>query len=74
MFFRAWPDKTVELTYNSSPSFTGAKTRLYKAMKDECRLRYLAWVENYRKRVSEETNGDAGYVYVPSTGIDGKMN
>ena len=70
--FQGLADKTIELTYNSSPSFTGAKTALVKAMKDEGRLRYLAWVENYRKRVSEETNGDAGYVYVPSTGIDGQ--
>jgi tricorn protease len=70
--FQGLADKTIELTYNSSPSLDGAKTALVKAMKDEARLRYLAWVENYRQRVNEETNGEVGYVYVPSTGIDGQ--
>ena len=41
-------------------------------MKDEGRLRYLAWVEANRKRVDAETGGEAGYIYVPSTGIDGQ--
>ena len=70
--FQGLAGKTIELTYNSSPSWQGAKTALVTAMKDESRLRYLSWVENYRERVNEETNGEAGYVYVPSTGIDGQ--
>jgi len=35
-------------------------------------LRYLAWVEANRKRVDEATEGQAGYIYVPSTGLDGQ--
>lgn len=70
--FQDLADKTVELTYNSSPSWKGAKTAIVKTMKDEGRLRYLAWVENNRKRVDAETGGEAGYIYVPSTGIDGQ--
>jgi tricorn protease len=70
--FQGLADKTIELTYNSSPSWTGAKTALVKAMGDESRLRYLSWVENYRERVNVETNGEVGYIYVPSTGIDGQ--
>lgn len=70
--FQGLADKTIELTYNSSPSWNNAKTATVKTMKDEGRLRYLAWVENYRKRVDEETGGTVGYVYVPSTGIDGQ--
>jgi tricorn protease len=70
--FEGLADKSIELTYNSSPSWTGAKTAIVKAMKDEGRLRYLAWVEANRKRVDEETTGEVGYVYVPSTGIDGQ--
>ena len=65
-------NKTIELTYNSSASFTGAKTAIIKTMDDESRLRHLAWIEENRKRVEEATNGDAGYVYVRSTGIDGQ--
>lgn len=70
--FTGLSDKTVELTYNSNPSWTGAKTAIVKTMSDEYRLRNLAWIENMRKKVDEETNGDAGYIYVPSTGADGQ--
>ncbi|MEO8763617.1 MAG: PDZ domain-containing protein [Ginsengibacter sp.] len=70
--FQDLSDKTVELTYNSSPSWKGAKTAIVKTMKDEGRLRYLAWVENNRKQVDAETAGEAGYIYVPSTGVDGQ--
>ena len=70
--FAGLSDKTVELTYNSTPSWTGAKTAIVKTMDDEYRLRNLAWIENMRKKVDEETNGEVGYIYVPSTGIDGQ--
>jgi tricorn protease len=65
-------NKPVEITYNSSPSWTGAKTVIVQTLPDEYRLRNLAWIENMRKRVDEATNGEAGYIYVPSTGIDGQ--
>lgn len=70
--FQGLANKTVELTYNSSASVTGAKTVIVKTLDDESRLRHLAWIEENRKRVEEATNGDAGYVYVRSTGIDGQ--
>ena len=64
--------KTIEVTYNSTPSMTGAKTAIIKALDDESRLRHLAWIESNRKRVEEASNGDIGYIYVRSTGIDGQ--
>jgi tricorn protease len=64
--------KTVELTYNSKPSWEGAKTAIVQTLNDEYRLRHLAWIESNRKRVEEATNGDAGYIYVTSTGVDGQ--
>ncbi len=70
--FTGLSNKTVELTYNSTPSWTGAKTAIVKTMDNEYRLRNLAWIENMRKQVAEETNGEAGYIYVPSTGTDGQ--
>ncbi|MFI5133474.1 MAG: PDZ domain-containing protein [Chitinophagales bacterium] len=70
--FTGLSNKTVELTYNSTPSWTGAKTAIVKTMSDEYRLRNLAWIEEMRKKVDEETNGEAGYIYVPSTGTDGQ--
>ena len=65
-------NKTVELTYNSTPSWTGSKTAIVQTMSNEYRLRNLAWIEGMRKKVEQETNGDVGYIYVPSTGIDGQ--
>jgi len=65
-------NKTIELTYNSTASFTGARTAVVKTMDDEYRLRNLAWIEGMRKHVEEATNGEVGYIYVPSTGIDGQ--
>lgn len=70
--FQGLANKTIEITYNTSPSWTGAKTAIVKAMADEYRLRNLAWIEDMRKKVDGETNGDVGYIYVPSTGIDGQ--
>lgn len=71
-FFQGLARKTVEITYNSTPSFSNAKTVLLQLLDDEYKLRYLAWVEANRKRVDEATRGEAGYVYVPSTGQDGQ--
>ena len=70
--FQGLSDKTVEITYNSSPSMTGAKTVIVQTMADEYRLRNLSWIEGMRKHVEEMSNGDVGYIYVPSTGIDGQ--
>jgi tricorn protease len=70
--FQGLSNKTIELTYNSNPSWTGAKTAIVQTMDDEYRLRNLAWIEAMRKRVEEATNGDVGYIYVPSTGTDGQ--
>lgn len=70
--FAGLAKKTIELTYNSKPSFNGAKTAIVKTLGNEARLRNLDWIEKMRKRVEEATNGEVGYVYVPSTGIDGQ--
>jgi tricorn protease len=71
-FFQGLSKKTIEITYNSSPNFTGAKTVVLETMDSEYQLRYLAWVEANRKHVEEATNGEVGYIYVPSTGQDGQ--
>lgn len=71
-FFQGLDKKTVELTYNTTPSFTGAKTAIVQTMDNEYQLRYLAWVEANRKIVDAATHGDVGYIYVPSTGRDGQ--
>jgi tricorn protease len=70
--FEGLADKTIELTINDKPSLDGARNIIVKTMSDETRLRNLEWIESNRKRVDEATGGKIGYVYVPSTGIDGQ--
>jgi tricorn protease len=70
--FQGLANKTVEITYNTKPSWDGAKTTEVQTMSEEGRLRNLAWIESNRKRVEESSNGDVGYIYVPSTGVDGQ--
>jgi tricorn protease len=64
--------KTVQLTVNSSSSMTGAKQVLVETLSSEARLRNLAWINDFRKRVDEATGGKIGYIFVPSTGVDGQ--
>jgi tricorn protease len=64
--------KTVELTVNGKPSREGARRVLVETLRDESRLRNLAWIEAKRRRVEEATGGRVGYIYVPSTGFDGQ--
>ncbi len=63
---------SVELTVNSSASLSGARKVMVKPLSTETRLRNLAWINNYRKRVEEATDGKIGYVFVPSTGQGGQ--
>jgi tricorn protease len=65
-------NKPVELTYNTTPSMSGAKTVVVQTMSDESELRHLAWIEQKRATVDKETGGNVGYIYVSSTGIDGQ--
>ncbi|HEY5062297.1 MAG TPA: PDZ domain-containing protein [Gemmatimonadaceae bacterium] len=62
----------VAITVNDKPTLAGSRVVLVKPLGDESRLRNLAWIEANRKRVDEATHGRVGYVYVPSTGIDGQ--
>jgi tricorn protease len=70
--FQDLATKPVEITYNTVPSWSGAKTEVVQTMADEYRLRNLAWIESNRKQVEAATNGEVGYIFVPSTGIDGQ--
>jgi tricorn protease len=70
--FQGLAGKAVEVTYNTTASFTGAKTVVVETLFDEARLRHLAWIEQNRKRVEDATGGAAGYIYVRSTGVDGQ--
>ena len=70
--FQGLAKKSVELLVNSKPEKKGAKKVIVETMSSEYRLRNLEWIETKRKRVEEATDGKVGYIYVPSTGIDGQ--
>ncbi|MDQ3142371.1 MAG: PDZ domain-containing protein [Bacteroidota bacterium] len=71
-YFQGLAGKTVEISYNVKPNWKDAKTVVVQCLPDESRLRHLAWIESNRKRVEEATNGESGYIYVRSTGVDGQ--
>ena len=70
--FAGLAGKTVELTVNGKPDRAGARTVVVETMTSETRLRNLAWIESNRAQVEKATGGRIGYIYVPSTGIDGQ--
>ena len=70
--FEGLAGKTVELTVSKTTSWDDAKKVVVETMRDERRLRNLAWIDENRRRVDEASNGKIGYIYVPSTGIDGQ--
>ena len=67
-YFENTADKIVTLTVASSPD--GANTRTVKVVPvgNEGALRNRDWVEGNIRKVSEATNGQVAYVYVPNTG------
>jgi len=70
--FAGMANETVELTINKSASLKDAKKILVKPLRSEARLRNLEWMEKNRRMVDKLSKGKIGYVYVPSTGIDGQ--
>jgi tricorn protease len=70
--FQGLADKPVFLTVNEAPVLAGAREVLVQTLAGEERLRNLAWIEDNRRRVDQLSQGQAGYVYVPDTGINGQ--
>jgi len=64
-------DRQVELTLNSTPSMSGARQILFKPIRQERNLRYLAMVNRNRDKVDEMTDGQVGYIHLPDMGSDG---
>ncbi len=65
-------DQTIEIEVSKTPDGKNAKRFLVQPIKSEARLRNLAWIEKKRKYVDEKSGGRIGYIYVPSTGMDGQ--
>lgn len=71
--FRGLADKAVQLTVGKSP-FRDDSTRTVnvRTLSSEDDLRYRSWVEANRAYVAKASGGAVGYVYVPTTGVDGQ--
>jgi len=70
--FQGLAGMKVELLVNERPTPEGARTIVVETLRDERRLRNLAWIEANRRRVDEATGGRVGYIYVPDTGVNGQ--
>lgn len=70
--FQGLAGKTVELTVNSKPTTEGSRKVIVETIGSETRLRNLAWIEQNRKFVEEQSGGRIGYIYVPDTSIGGQ--
>ncbi len=72
--FQGLAGTTVSLTVNTSPGMSGSRSVLVETLtpNQEARLRNLAWIEAKRAYVEKKTDGRVGYIFVPSTGIDGQ--
>jgi tricorn protease len=65
--------KTIRLTVSAKPTLdASARDVVVEALESERDLRYRAWIEERRAYVEKKTGGRVGYVYVPSTGVDGQ--
>jgi tricorn protease len=70
-FFENTDGKIVELTVNNKPDYAGSRVVRVVPVANEYSLRNRDWVEGNLKKVTEATNGQVAYVYVPNTAAQG---
>jgi tricorn protease len=63
----------VEISVNSSPQATGARTSTIKPIANEQQLKHFNWVLERREMVDKLSGGRIGYIYVPNTSTDGNQ-
>lgn len=70
-YFEGKTDTAVVLTVGPNPDHTGSKTIRVVPVDNEYELRKQDWIEGNLRKVTEATNGQVAYVYVPNTAKDG---
>lgn len=68
---RTAPGQLVQLTVNTTPSTSGARTALVKPIDSEEALDYYAWTQANRDYVAKASNGQIGYLHIPDMGANG---
>lgn len=66
-FFENTAGKIVEITIGPNPDMSGSRIVKVVPVANEFALRNRDWVEGNLKKVTEATNGQVAYVYVPNT-------
>ncbi len=66
-FFENTAGKIIELTIGPNPDYTASRIVKVVPIANEYALRNRDWVEGNLKKVTEATNGQVAYVYVPNT-------
>ncbi|TVQ32548.1 MAG: peptidase S41 [Phycisphaeraceae bacterium] len=65
--------RAVTITVSEKPELDDdARDVVIQPIGSDYGLRYRAWIEKNRAYVEEQTDGRVGYIYVPSTGVDGQ--
>ena len=70
-YFENTAEKIVTLIVAASADGTNTRTVKVVPVANEVALRNRDWVEGNMKKVSDATNGQVAYVYVPNTGSGG---
>jgi len=70
-FFENTEGKIVELTVGEKPDYAGSRIIKVVPLGNEYTLRNRDWVEGNLRKVTEATNGQVAYVYVPNTSVSG---
>ena len=73
-FFEATSGKSVTLKVGANPNGEGAREVTVVPVANEQNLRYMAWVEDNRRKVEQLSGGRLGYVHLPNTSVAGYSN
>lgn len=73
-FFQGLSGKTVVLKVGPNPDSTGSRDVTVVPVPNDGGLRYMAWVEDNRRKVDQLSGGRLGYVHLPNTAEQGYSN
>jgi tricorn protease len=73
-FFESTANKSVVIKVGPNPDGSGSREVTVVPTPDESSLRYLAWIEDNRRKVNELSGGKLAYVHLPDTALGGYKN
>jgi tricorn protease len=73
-FFEATANKSVILKVGPTPDGANSREVTVVPVANEQQLRYMAWVEDNRRKVDQLSGGRLGYVHLPNTSVQGYVN